>query len=499
MNRNLFCPLLLGGLAFWTLRSPAQAADQPQWGQAWSRNMVSEEKGLPDSFDPETGRNIKWSADLGTETHSSPVVAGGRVYIGTNNGHPRDPQHQGDRGVLMCFDEQTGSFLWQLIFPKRDEDIYYDWPHSGIASPVTVEGDRVYLVNNRGEVLCLDPGPAPPRIIWRFDLPTGAGIWSHDAAHSSILIHGDYLYLNTGTGVDNTHRRIRAPDAPSLVVLDKHTGRLLARDNEHIAPNIFHSTWSAPSLATVNGRPLVFFAAGNGFVYAFETLRNGVIADNSSSNQSTNPPPYPPAFLQKVWQFDFDPAAPKTNVHRYTSNRRESPSNFYGMPVFHNNRVYVAGGGDIWWGKNEAWLKCLDATRTGDITTNGLVWSYPLQKHVLSTPAIYNGLVFIADCGRAFHCVDAGTGKPCWTHEIKGEAWASPLAADGKVYLGTRSGTFYIFAASKEKKVLSTLYLGHPISSTAAAANGVLYVATMARLYAVRQSPTREGERPREP
>jgi outer membrane protein assembly factor BamB len=190
-----------------------------------------------------------------------------------------------------------------------------------------------------------------------------------------------------------------------------------------------------------------------------------------------------------VWQFDFDPAAPKTNVHRYNSNRHEGPSNFYGMPVFDHNRLYVAGGGDVFWGKNEAWLKCLDTTRIGDITTNGLRWSYPLQKHVLATPAVYNGLVFIADCGRMFHCVDADTGKPYWTHEIKGEAWASPLAADGKVYLGTRSGAFYVFAASKEKKVLSTIELGQPISSTATAANGVLYVATMTRLYAVRQSP----------
>jgi outer membrane protein assembly factor BamB len=174
-------------------------------------------------------------------------------------------------------------------------------------------------------------------------------------------------------------------------------------------------------------------------------------------------------------------------VHRYVSNRRESPSDFFGMPVFDNNRIYVAGGGDIWWGKNEAWLKCIDATLAGDITTNGLVWSYPLQKHVMGTPAIYRGLVFIADVGRAFHCVDAQTGKGCWTHEIKGEAWASPLAADGKVYLGTRSGSFYVFAASREKQVLSTLDLGRPVSSTATAANGVLYVATMSHLYALRQ------------
>src|SRR5215813_159919 len=72
-------------------------ADQPQWGQPWSRNMVSEETGLPESFDPKTEKNLKWSAQLGTETHSTPIIAGGRVYIGTNNGNPRDPKHQGDR------------------------------------------------------------------------------------------------------------------------------------------------------------------------------------------------------------------------------------------------------------------------------------------------------------------------------------------------------------------------------------------------------------------
>jgi outer membrane protein assembly factor BamB len=201
--------------------------------------------------------------------------------------------------------------------------------------------------------------------------------------------------------------------------------------------------------------------------------------------------------LKKVWSFDFDPTAPKENVHKYNTNRRESPSNIYGFPVFHDNRLYVAGGGDIWWGKNEAWLKCIDAialTRPAGHPLpsdgrgaggEGLIWSYPLEKHVLSTPAVHEGLVFIADCGRTFHCVNAKTGKPFWTHEIRGEVWASPYVADGKVYLGTRSGAFYVFAASREKKVLSTLELGNPISGTTTAANGVLYVATMSHLYAV--------------
>lgn len=493
--------LLLGAACF-----AASATDQPQWGQAWSRNMISVETNLPDFFDPASGTNIEWSAELGTETYSSPVIAGGRVYIGTNNNHPRDPKHQGDRGVLMCFDEKTGKLLWQLVVPKREEDVYFDWPNSGISSSVTVEGDRVYVVSNRGEVLCLDangmangndgpfadegahmtpkdakgqvqPGPLDADILWLFNLTTGAGIWSHDAAHSSILIRGDQLYLNTATGVDNTHRKIRTPDAPALVVLDKNTGRLLARDREQIAPDTFHNNWSSPSMGEVNGKPLIFFAAGNGIVYAFEPLAPGKRATAGATNEV--------ATLKTVWKFDFDTTAPKTNIHKYLTNRRESPSNFYGMPVLANNRLHVAGGGDVWWGKNEAWLKCIDATKTGDITTNGLVWSYPLQKHVLSTPAIHDGLIFIADCGRMLHCVDAETGKPYWTHEISGEVWSSPYVADGKVYLGTRDGTFYIFEASKEKKLLNTIEFSQPISSTATAANGVLYVATMNRLYAL--------------
>jgi hypothetical protein len=347
----------------------------------------------------------------------------------------------------------------------------------------------------------LEPGPLDADIVWLFDLASGAGIWPHDGAHSSILIRGDHLYVNTATGIDNTHKRIRAPNAPSLVVIDKRTGDLVARDDEHIAPDIFHCTWSSPSSGEVNGRSLIFFAGGNGVLYAFEVMMNpppspprrGVLSEDART-----PAPLPGGArgglpgasgrvqtLKKVFQFDFDPVAPKENIHQYLSNRREGPSNFYGMPVFYRNRIYLAGGGDVFWGKNEAWLKCIDATKTGDITTNGLVWSYPLQKHVMSTPAIYNGLLFIADCGRTFHCLDAETGKPHWTEEIKGDVWASPLVADGKVYLGTRSGSFYVFAASKEKKVLASVELGNPISATATAANGVLYVATMTRLYAL--------------
>ncbi|HEY3394586.1 MAG TPA: PQQ-binding-like beta-propeller repeat protein, partial [Lacipirellulaceae bacterium] len=99
----------------------AIAADQPQWGELYSRNLVSTETNLPDTFDPDTKKNVRWVVDLGSSSYATPVIAGGRVLVGTNNDPPRDPNNQGDRGVLVCLDEADGKLLWQLAVPKRDQ------------------------------------------------------------------------------------------------------------------------------------------------------------------------------------------------------------------------------------------------------------------------------------------------------------------------------------------------------------------------------------------
>ena len=507
-GRPFVLPFIVAGLLTTCCPSSlTHAADWPQWGQRHSRNMVSNETGLPATFDPATGTNIKWSVSLGDEAYGSPVISGGRVLVGSNNTEPRDPRHQGDRGVLLCLDEADGSLCWQLVVPRIDEDdIYKDWPGISLCSPPTVEGDRVYTVTNRFEVVCLDldgqadgndgpyrdegrhmvpSGESPMEvteidadIIWLFDMRSEVGMYPHDSAHSSILLDGPYLYLNTCNAVDNTHRKIRRPDAPSLIVLDKATGRLVAQDGEHIGPKIFHSTWSSPALGEINGQRQIFFGGGDGVCYAFEALRPSTAVE-------------PVQTLKRVWRFDCDPTAPKENVHQYSGNRRESPSNIKSMPVFYKNRVYVTVGGDIWWGKNEAWLKCIDATQTGDVTDSGEIWSYPLEHHCCSTPSISNGLVFVADCGKTLHCVDAETGQQYWTHKLRGEIWGSTLVADGKVYVGSRRGDFWILAAEKEKRVLASVELSASTCSTPIAANGVLYVTTQERLYAVEQTEPR--------
>jgi outer membrane protein assembly factor BamB len=179
-------------------------------------------------------------------------------------------------------------------------------------------------------------------------------------------------------------------------------------------------------------------------------------------------------------------------VHSYVGNRRVSPSVIMGMPVFDNGRVYFAAGGDLWWGKRQGWLKCVDAAGSGDVTKSAEIWSYPLSRETCCTPAVYGGMVFATDCGGVIHCVDAANGKPLWTHKADGDIWASPLVADGKVYVGTRRGEFVVLAASKEKRLISSTHLGDgddaKISGTATAANGVLYVPTMSKLYALKRT-----------
>ncbi|MCP4450657.1 MAG: PQQ-binding-like beta-propeller repeat protein, partial [Planctomycetes bacterium] len=308
------------------------AGDQPQWGQRHSRNMVSQETNLPDSFDPESGQGIKWSVSLGREAYGSPVVAGGRVLVGANNKQPRDPRYGGDRAVLLCLNESDGALCWQLPVPRiAGGDIYKDWPNISMCSPPTVEGDRVYILTNRVEVICLDlkgqrngnqgfqgeaayltaPDESPVDVtlqdadlLWVTDLRKEVDMYPHDSAHASILIDGDLLYLNSSNGVDKTHKTIQRPEAPSLIVLNKKTGRCVAQDGERIGPQIFHSAWSSPSMARIGSTKQVIFAGGDGVVYGLEAL-------------DAKTPPQSRQILKQLWRFDCDPAAPKEDVRSY--------------------------------------------------------------------------------------------------------------------------------------------------------------------------------------
>lgn len=490
------------------------AADRPQWGERFSRNMISDEKGLPDGFDPgerdpQTGgirlpehSGVRWVARLGDLSCGTPVIADGRVFVGTNNGAPRDERIRGDRGVLMCLDEKTGRYLWQFNVPKLDDARvkWGDWRQIGLTSPPTVEGNRAYLVSNRSEVICLDvegmangndgpytdegrymvpkgqdplvPGEDYADVIWVYDVIEQTKAEPHNGSNCSILLDGDLLYVCSSNGVEWTHMRVLHPEAPSLIVLNKNTGKLVARDDFGIGPDITHGQWSSPAMGQVGDRTLGFFGAGNGTLYAFEML---------DPRQS----PGAPALLKNVWRFNGHPLA-QTQDHVPPDHQHDSRSyEVTGMPVFCKSRLYVPFTQEPFHGMKKGWLVCLDATQTGDVTRSGIVWAYDGIGSSCSTVAISQGLLYAADFGGRLHCLDADTGQRHWVHKAGGDIWGSPLVADGKVYLGTKGRDFWVLAAGKELKVIHRIRMRDGVRSTAVAANGVLYVMTDGHLYAV--------------
>ena len=142
----------------------------PQWGGTRVRNNVPNVKNLPESwnvgdFDRRTGEwdsedaeNIRWFSELGSQTYGNPVVADGKVFVGTNNGAgylKRYPSNV-DLGCMLAFDESTGDFLWQHSSEKLITGRVHDWPLQGLCCAPLVEGDRMWFVTSRGEVRCAD-------------------------------------------------------------------------------------------------------------------------------------------------------------------------------------------------------------------------------------------------------------------------------------------------------------------------------------------------------
>jgi outer membrane protein assembly factor BamB len=441
--------------------------DWPMWGGTPDRNMVSNMKGLPVEWDVKTKKNVKWVAELGSQTYGNIVVANGTVLVGTNNESPRDPKQAGDRGVLMAFSEATGEFLWQQTHEKLSSGRANDWPYQGVASSPLVENGRVYYVSNRGVLWCLDikgfsdgnagpvtdeklTGPKDADVIWSFDMMEEVGSYPHNMSNSSPVILGDLIYVSTSNGQDESHVHIPSPKAPAIIAVNKNTGKLVWEDNS-VGDKILHGQWSTPSVGKIGGVDQVVSAQGDGWVRGYETLTG-----------------------KKLWEFDTNP---KDSVWPKTRNET------IGTPVIYEDRVYIANGQDPEHGEGVGHLYAIDATKRGDITQTGRVWHYDKIRRSISTASIADGLLYIADFSGFLHCLDAKTGQVYWTHDVFAAVWGSTLVVDGHVYLGDEDGDVVVLQAGKEKKVLAEMNMGSAVYATPVPANGALFMNNRNQLF----------------
>jgi outer membrane protein assembly factor BamB len=446
----------------------ARGADWPMWGGAPSRNMVNMvEKNIPTTWDIHTGQNVKWVAQLGSQSYATPVVAGGRVYVGTNNQAQRFPKFQGDKGVVMCFDEADGRFLGQLTHDKLAAGRVNDWPQQGVCSSAAVEGNRLYYVSNRCELICADADafqkgpkavPSGGATVWKLDMIKELGVLPHNMSASSPVIDGDLIFVISGNGVDELHKTVPAPTAPSFVAVHKLTGKVAWMRNDP-GEHILHGQWSSAAIGVMGGTKQVVFPGGDGRLYAFV-----------------------PETGDLLWTFECNP---KGTV--YKLGGLGTKNELIATPVLYDNKVFLGLGQDPEHGEGPAHLYAVDGTRRGDITETGAVWHNTEVQRGLSTVAIQDGILYHADLSGNFRAVDAATGKILWSHDLTSAVWGSPCVVDGKVYIGTEDGKVTIFKLGREEKLLGEIDMGSSVYSTLVAANGVLFVSNRERLYAIQE------------
>lgn len=464
------------------------------FGVSPARNLVNTtDHGIPAEWSTQEGarKNIKWVAPLSTKAYGGPIVAGGRVYVGIDNRNPHNPAVTGDKGILLCLREPDGKPLWQAAHDPLPEEIAKEARVEGLASTPAVEAGRVYYVSNRGELTCADAqgagaradgAPADAKFLWQLDMVKDLNVFPHKLPNGSPLLIGDALYVTTGNGSDGEGMEAKPPhpEAPSLIAVDKRSGKVLWQDNSP-GENIMLGQWSNPAYAVVNGKPQVVFGGGDGWLRGF---------DGASG--------------KPIWKFDCNPKSA-------ASKGRAGRNYILATPVVYENRVYVGVGQEPSQGPGIGHLWCVALDKTGDVSPVGdnfdpkapanknsaLVWHFggpgdpqgerdAVFGRTLSTCAIHDGLLYAAELSGYLYCLDARTGQKYWDHDLKAEVWGSPYWVDGKVYIGTTDGDVHVFAHGKEKKVLAKVEMGEPIHSTPSAANGVLYVMTAQNLYAIR-------------
>lgn len=510
--------------------------DWPQWGGSPLRNSVVDAANIPTKWDVETGENIRWSMPLGSETYGNPVIANGRVFIGTNNGSGYAKRYPSkvDLGCLLCFDEKDGTFLWQHSNEKLPTGRVHDWPNQGICSAPLVDGDRLWYVSSRGEVVCLDTegfhdgendGPVQDEltkvkpdqkplleekieadVIWKIDMMSELKVSQHNMCSCSVSAVGDLLFVITANGVDEGHKELPQPAAPSFMVCSRSTGKVLWTDNSP-GDNVLHGQWSSPAYGEFNGVAQVIFGAGDGWIYSFAAE-----GENGKS--------------KLLWKFDCNPKDSVYQLNKATRNH------IIGTPVVYDGYVYVGVGEDPEHGEGQGHLWCIDPNKSGDVSptqvfaandlatplparrlqnldmkageierdnpNSAAVWHYVGENpkkfatkmhRTIGSVAIKDDLLFIADFSGLVHCLDAKTGKPNWTYDMLAASWGSPLIVGDKVYFGDEDGEIAIFKVSAEvqEEPIETMSMGSAVLTSPVVANDTLFIANRNRLFAIQE------------
>ncbi len=419
------------------------ASDWAEW-RGPARDGVSNEKNLPVKWSP-AGDNLAWKAPYGGR--SAPIVMGDRVYLQNSAGQGETLQER-----VMCFNADTGKLLWEHRFNIYLSDVP---PHRvGWASPV---GDpstgNVYVFGVGGNLISLN---REGKVLWERSLGEDFGLLTtHGGRTVSPIIDGDLLIVSGVTFMWGTHGR----GGHRFMAFDKKTGETAWISSPGARP--YDTTYAPPIIANINGTRLLIQGASDGFVHAIK-----------------------PQTGEPVWRIEVSKRGLNTGVvvrgttAILTHSEENLDSNEMGRMV------------------------ALDATAKGDVKPEQIKWTNKGWQGGFSSPVLDGDRLYQIDNGANIAAFDVNTGKQLWLHNLGTIQKASPVFADGKLYVGTENGKFFILKPSATGcEVLDEDTLGsaqHPeaIIASAAVSNGRIFVVSEAGLYAIGKKSTSSNAAP---
>ena len=348
------------------------------------RDGTSKETGLIEKWST-AGENLLWRVPYGGR--SAPIVMGNRIYLQNPSARGENLQER-----VMALDTETGRIVWEYKINLFQSDAPAH--RIGWASPAAdPETGNIYALTGGAQVIALS---SQGKLLWTRSLgEEWAAFTTHGGRTMSPLVDGDLVIVsaaisNWGTSANRSHR---------LVALDKRTGDIVYIANPGGRP--YDTAYASPLIATINGLRLLIVGLGDGAVHAIK-----------------------PQTGQKVWSFVAAKRAVNTGV------------------VVKGNTVIVSHGDENLDVPDLGMIAALDGSQTGDIKTTK--WAVKGVEMAFSSPLLDGERVYQIDNGSHMRAYDISTGKELWELPLGSSQKAPPVLADGKIYVGTDSGEFFI-------------------------------------------------------
>lgn len=372
--------------------------------------------------------------------------------------------------------------------------------------------------------------------VWDYDMMKEQGVLQHNMCSCSVTAWGDTLFVSTSNGVDGTESRVPAPHAPSFMAMDKHTGKVIWTDNTP-GENILHGQWSSPAAGLLGGVPQVLFAGGDGYLYSFRADRSAggkpellwkfdtnpkqskwLPAGRGDRNEIIATPVIYDGLVYVAVGQDPESGEGKGHLWCIDPTKRGDVSPQLAMRVEGDRKVPIPH-------RREQAVIPEQGEIAVDNPDSAAVWHYGGQDQdgdgeigieetmhrCIGTVAIKDDLLFVADFSGIFHCVDAKTGRAYWSYDLLASAWGSPLIAGDHVYIGDEDGEVCVFRLSPDPEVAmkgidknrdgkidrneryplnaneegEPASMGNSLFSTPVVANGVLFISSRDRLFAI--------------